>query len=509
MLKKNINNILLFIFILIIRSPGFFNISTDSDFVTYILVANYYANHQELYSNIIEVKPFFNFFPYILIILLFGKNFLLIQLFGSIIIFFICTMTIKIFELVIGQKNYLIGYIFSYYTTYLVAAGLDFQPQLTATFFYILSLFLFIKLNYKINIKLLILGFFLGCAALTRQNFIISALILTIIIPIILNNKKNFFFKNYLKNFTIISLGGIVSFIIFFVPFAKDDFIRVFQLIFISPSAVLTNTNIIVSSIYLIGHSLWLYELNLKSIPSILYYLMSLLGYIFLIRKRYENIFILNLFFLSALLGVILTNLAHNQHMIQVAPFLCIYFIYFIEKIYKNKFLNNGILLIFFLSTIFFLLTDFHNKKNNVKTEAFNWIFKYLRENLQKDEIIYINGISNNLYLLLDRYPPISIAHQSNIDKNNFLKSIYGKEFGSFFFYGKIYEIEPYYIILDKNLESFFSEHLDLKKIKEFNKKYSLIKTFKSSNTKYDRLFRNKYRKTLHQNTTIYFYKKN
>jgi hypothetical protein len=500
--------IFLFFFITLIRSPGFFNISTDSDFATYILVSNSYVHQLGLYDNIIEAKPFFNFFPYILVISLFGKNFFLIQLFGAIIIFSTCCIIIKIYQLLFNQKNYLIGYIYSFYTTYLVSAGLDFQPQLTGTFFYILALFLFLKLNSSINIKNLILGFSLGCAALTRQNFMISALVISIIFPVIFDERKINFLKKYLKNFTLISLGGVISFIIFFIPFAMKDFAKIFHIIFFSPSAILTNNNIFISSIYLIGHSLWLYKLDAKSIPSIIYYLISIIGFIYLIRKKEKNIIIFNLFFFSALLGIILTNLAHNQHMIQVAPFLCLYFIYFTEKISKSKTLKKIIFIFFLLFIIIFLIIDINSIKNNSNAKTFAWLFQYLHNNLKKNETIYINGVSNNLYWLIDRYPPISIAHQSNIEKNEFLKSIYGKEFDSSYFYKRIYHIKPNYLILDKELKKFFFNYIDLDDLKKFTSNYTLIKTFETTQTKYERLFRNKYKKTLLLNNAIYLYKK-
>jgi hypothetical protein len=74
-LQKYKQYFILFSFIVISRSPGFFNISTESDFATYILVANSYVSGLGLYNNIIEIKPFLNFLPFILAIFFFGKNF--------------------------------------------------------------------------------------------------------------------------------------------------------------------------------------------------------------------------------------------------------------------------------------------------------------------------------------------------------------------------------------------------------------------------------------------------
>jgi hypothetical protein len=59
-LQKYKQYFILFSFIVISRSPGFFNISTESDFATYILVANSYVSGLGLYNNIIEIKPFLN-----------------------------------------------------------------------------------------------------------------------------------------------------------------------------------------------------------------------------------------------------------------------------------------------------------------------------------------------------------------------------------------------------------------------------------------------------------------
>jgi len=502
-LQKYKQYFILFSFIVISRSPGFFNISTESDFATYILVANSYVSGLGLYNNIIEIKPFLNFLPFILAIFFFGKNFFLIQFLGAVTIFFTCCILIKIYEKLFAKKNYIIGYIYSFYTTYLVSAGLDFQPQLIAVFFYLLALFIFLEPNINVNKRSFFLGFCLGCAALTRQNFMICALIINIILPIILHKKEINFFKKYFTSFLLISLGGVISLIIFFIPFAIKDFANIFNLIFIAPSYFLSKDNIIIGLIHTIGYSLWLYKFDIKIIPSLIYYLISFLGFVYCNKNKY---LIFNLFFISSFFGIILTNEGNNQHLIQVAPFLSCYFIYFIKKILNQNF-EKKLFLFFLICLIFFFYKDINNQEINHKLTTFNSLHKYLSNNLQNNDSIYINGVSNNLYWLIDKYPPISIAHYTNIDKNELLIRTYGEGFDSIFFYKKIYEIQPSYIILEKDLESFFSNYLSFNEIQNFRKKYFLIKTFKNTNAKYERLFRNKYSKTL-INTQIYLYKK-
>jgi hypothetical protein len=126
------------------------------------LVANSYVSGLGLYNNIIEIKPFLNFLPFILAIFFFGKNFLLIQFLGAVTIFCTCYILIKIYEKLFAKKIYIIGYIYSFYTTYLVSAGLDFQPQLIAVFFYLLALFIFLEPNINVNKRSFFLGFFLS-----------------------------------------------------------------------------------------------------------------------------------------------------------------------------------------------------------------------------------------------------------------------------------------------------------------------------------------------------------
>ena len=503
----------LLIFIIIIRSPGFFNTSSDSDFATYILVANSYVNNLGLYNNIIEAKPFLTFFPYIFAISLFGKNFLIIQLFGAIIIFITCLMIIKIYQLLFAQKNYLIGYIYSFYTTYLVNHGMDFQNQITATLFYVLGLFVFLKLN--VQKKSILLGFFLGCSALTRQNFIVSSLLLTMLLPTISNKKEKFLFRNYITNFILITLGGLISILLFFIPFAKEDLKNIFNLIFYSPSDLFIRENLIVSQFYLFGHGLNLYKLEFKILPSFIYYILAFLGFIILLKNKEKKVRILNLFFFSSLIGVMLTNIVNNQHLIQISPFISLYFCYYINliiKILSNKkyYFYVKYALIFILCLFLFILfsNEINNKQKLESQKIFNSLYDYLSKNLKEMDTIYINGISNNLYWFLDIYPPISIAHQSNIDKNSYLEKIYGKEFNSNYFYQKIINEEPNYLILNKYLDNFFMNHVNLIDINNFKMKYILISKFQNNKTEFERLFRNKYKKTIVENKIIYFYKK-
>ena len=162
----------------------------------------------------------------------------------------------------------------------------------------------------------------------------------------------------------------------------------------------------------------------------------------------------------------------------------------------------------FLIFLIFFFYKDINNQEIKNKITTFNALFKYLNINLQNNDTIYINGVSNNLYWLIDKYPPISIAHYTNIDKNNLLIKTYGKGFDSSFFYKELYKLQPNYIILEKDLGSFFSKYLNSNEIKNFSKKYILIETFENSQVQYVRLFRNKYNKSLKINEKIFLYKK-
>jgi len=355
----------------------------------------------------------------------------------------------------------------------------------------------------------------LGCSALTRQNFMISSLLLTIILPIISHEKKNTLVSNYLTNLSLITLGGLISILLFFIPFAKDDLKNIFNLIFYTPRDLFERENLIISQFYLIGHGLNLYELEFKILPSFIYFILASLGFIFLLKTTEKKVRTLNLFFFSSLAGVILTNVGNSQHLIQVSPFTSLYFCYYINfaiKILSNKkyyfYIKN--ISIFILCSFLFVLfsNQINNKPKFDSQKIFNSLYDYLSKNLKKNDTIYINGISNNLYWFLDIYPPISIAHQSNIDKNSYLEKIYGKEFNSRFFYQKIINEKPNYLILNKNLENFFINHINSDDIKKFKEKYILVNKFHKDEIKYERLFRNNYKKSIVENKITYLYKK-
>ena len=158
----------------------------------------------------------------------------------------------------------------------------------------------------------------------------ISALIINIILPIIVHKKEINFFRKYFKSFLLISLGGACSLIIFFMPFAINNFANMFNYIFIAPSYFMSKDNFMIGFINSIGYSLWLYKLDIKIVPSAIYYLISSLGFIYLINNK--KILIFNLFFLSSLFGIILTNQDNNQHLIQIAPFLSLFFFILYKK---------------------------------------------------------------------------------------------------------------------------------------------------------------------------------
>jgi hypothetical protein len=311
-------------------------------------------------------------------------------------------------------------------------------------------------------------------------------------------------------------LGGLISILLFFIPFAKDDLKNIFNLIFYAPRDLYERENLIVSQIYLIGHGLNLYKLEFKILPSFIYYIYTFLGFIFLLKSNEKKVRILNLFFFSSLTGVILTNIGNSQHLIQISPFASIYCCYCINltiKILYNKkyyfYIKNIFILVLYLFIFILFSNEINNKQKLDSQKIFNSLYDYLSKNLKEKETIYINGISNNLYWFFDIYPPISIAHQSNIDKNSYLEKIYGKEFNSTYFYQKIINEKPNYLILNKNLENFFINHINLDDIKKFKKKYILVNKFYNDEIEYERLFRNNYKKTKVQNKITYLYKKN
>ena len=498
--------IFLLFFSLILRSAFFFTEYLSDDEASYIIMAQSIIDGNFIYDTFKEAKPPIAFFPFYFSILFFGKNIFFIRFLSFLIIFFISFLILLISSKILKKFTLLPSILFILYSSLLVDGGLSLETHHVSLIFFLISLIFF-------NKNFFLVGIFLSLAFFTRQNYAITTFFICIFYLFFFN--KNF--KEKMYDCLKVASGFFLVFLIIIIPFYIYKKLDLFFInIFLAPMQLAGHNNLIVSTIYLIGRSLNLYYLEYKIIPSFIFFVSSFFGFFimqnFKKKKPKENresfnfFSIINFYFYSALLSVIFTNIAHNQHLLQISPFLCIFSVFFILKILENKSVNY---LVFFLiifivfSTLQF--TRWDRNEYYIISKYYDDLRKFLIKNIKNSDNIFIYDLPNILYWSLGKYPPVPFAHQTTLIKNDYLHVLDDNNHNSSFYLNKIFNDKKVNYLILGNKISHYKEYFDLNTGSNINiNQYKLLKTY-GPYFEYTRLFRERYTISKHE-YNIYIY---
>lgn len=490
--SRNYQIVLFLLFVIFfIRSPFFFTDVFNWDESTYIIIGQWIADGFAPYVNRTEVKPPLLGYLYAFVVYLSGNQLFFIRVFNLILVLISLYFIIKIFTKYTNRNNYYIiisSFIFA--STYIIEDSLALLSEHFASTFLIIAFYYLIKRsNARHYFKI---GFFLGCAALTRSNLAILPIFYFFYLYFLL--LKNSPLKNKYLGFYILG-GSIIFALTFLQSILNNNILHVLSSIIISGMSMAENApNSLLGAIYYMFF--WksdIFDLvSLQGPFRLFFWGGSLCSFIIILIKNFRIFSDLLIFFILILISIIVGSRATAHYLILLLPFCSIFFsIFVLDFLYKKKFFHT----IYAISLMLCILISFAEYKKIVKNYAakktlYNGPAFQVVDFIQatedyKNQDIYIYK-RHIVYWLLKKNPPTDISHPSDIFKE-FLYKGWGKgNSNKKIEMNKILEKKPKYLILNKKKENFFLQFYSMDEYKNIStlRNYKLKKTIEYKNDK-------------------------
>ena len=483
---------LIFFFTILMRLPYFSgHISGDED--TYIILGNWISKGGLPEVGLSDGKPATPFFIYAAIISIFGKSIIFFRLVASVFVSLASILIYLISKNYYSKNSAFISAIFySFLASYIIGNDVlqAFFTDHIAVFLILLSFYFLNKPSDKYK-NFLIFGFLIGLSAQTRPNLIIVA-IFSIFIPFFINKNK----KKIIEIFLII-LGGIISILPIFIIYSNNNHLtELYNSSIVAPMDYakdpVSNSRLITFLKFIFnGLNLNLFYQKdflsiIKVIISIYFFIISLIGFLlkfkntnFINHLKNKKFFLLNYFLIFIFLSLVLANKDYPHHLIQISPFVIIYFIWFHEK-YFSKNYNYFVTIVITIFCITLILNRCITiSKHYLKTKDFNTGTCYIVKN-------YLDKINYNknhnfyafdcliLYVLYDKFPLDGLANPYYFSKNSYRHNILDSNLE------KVFSEKTDYVITNTKypLERIINKYTNWSQEKkfEFNLKYTLIK---------------------------------
>jgi hypothetical protein len=455
---------------IIIRVP-FSNISFTGDFATHLIISEWILNGNLPYIEYKDFKPPILYLFSTIISFLSNKSFLLINFYCSIVIALNTYLIFTLSNNFTNLKNSFFGsLIYIFYTAYLASSGEQFPNPHLSNLFVLLS-FIFL-LKDKGENKYFWIGVFLGMACMIRQNLIFIPFFVGIYI--FLNSTNYPKFRSSLKNIFLFICGGVLVYIILLIPYFLNGYTETFiKETILNPLTfqgdhLTTRLDLTAQLIRNILH-IYNYDPNwLKFFNSVSFWLLItiiFIKFIFeqIIKKR-NNIFNFKFvsivtYILAISLSIIITFKPLSHYIIQVLPFLIIFFLYCIGQKKFSQIIKINLFIFFTLSSInmFYSYIDYIKSNKSISNTSTYIVAEYLQNNLSKNDKIYIFQPSI-VYWIIDKFPIQESAHYSDIFKDSILKSRYGNHHNRIFEFESIVRENPKYLVFSANFD--FEEFL-------------------------------------------------
>lgn len=214
-LKSRTVLLVLFLVAFFIRFPFFFRDYIDRDESTFILLGQSWANGNLPYTELWDLKPPVIYLFFAIIIKFFGKSFIAIRLFGTIVVAVIAFFGFKIGKGISSKKIAFWAALFCVLLLSLFGSLQGVMSEHISMLFFVPGLYLFI--NPRKKYFFLFSGFLMGLAIMTKLNLAYAILFLGLYYLYDSYAKKQFG-KGFMGMFL---LGiGVVSVILFtFLPY--------------------------------------------------------------------------------------------------------------------------------------------------------------------------------------------------------------------------------------------------------------------------------------------------
>ena len=421
--------IFIILFTLIIRVQSF-NHVIHVDEPTYLVVANNMIHGDILYVDTYDNKAPGLFLYYFIAVLFFNSLFW-IRFLGSLLIAIIAIIIFFVVEKLFKLENVkyqLIPYFASF--IYIILSCIHswnywINPEELIAFYSSLALLIILS-NKKISV--LLSSFILGLSFITKYSAGFDYLIFSVIWFIIqIKIYKNYKIDFYIKNIFLSIIAFIFPTIVIFLWYI---FIGHINDLFNMLNNVLFNYGIKKTFSFFVLMSFTLVK------EFHIFIILSIIGLIFIMKKKYNLILIILLSWtLSSLISIYSTGRPFLYYWFQIWPVVSILasfsFLFFKQFFIDKNNYNN--LMIIFLLLIFIYLRIYNIERWNSKEDLFT-IKDYLSDKLTAKDNFYVKKQPNNigfqiLYFLLNKKPPFKEVHEgqdlkTDLFNNNKLKYI-------------------------------------------------------------------------------------
>src|SRR6056297_1383454 len=299
--------LILVVLAIIIRFPFFFRDYIDRDESTFIIMGQSWANGHLPYTQLWDLKPPMAFLFFAIIIKIFGKSFIAIRLFGSLIVALTALFTYGIAAKITSKKIAFWVAIFCVFFQSLFGSLQGVMSEHICTFFFVAGLYiLFLKDDQK---WFFTSGLLLGLSVMTKLNMAYPVLSLGLYF-LYEGFRKKQIFKN-IVNLFFMGIGFFVTIAFTILPYYLQGDIQIcWESIFEAPLA------------YSEGkfHSPW------RTLPYVgtIAILLGTGFYLKLIDWKSKKIQLLTVVVVGILISYVQAGKVNGHYLIQLYPFILI-----------------------------------------------------------------------------------------------------------------------------------------------------------------------------------------
>lgn len=399
--------LILFLVAFFIRFPFFFRDYVDRDESTFIIMAQSWVNGHLPYTKLWDLKPPITFLFFAVIIKIFGKSFIAIRLFGTLLVALTALFTYGMTTKITSKKVAFWVALFCVFFQSLFGSLQGVMSEHICTFFFTVGAYLLLTKDH--GKWYFLTGLFFGLSIMSKLNMAYPVLGLGIYF--LWEGFTHKRLKANLKNLTLMGLGVIGTIALTALPYYFEGKTQIWwQSIFEAPLAYSDSQ----------------FHSPLKSLPFIL---ASTLFFYFAYRKELVNfkskpIQILLIIFSGVMLSFVQAGKVNGHYLIQVYPFILILFGIAISKFVPHKKVFKPLVAVLLLLIPMEAYLEYVNiAKNKIeKGSFFNGegidVPSYIEANSLEIKNIFFTEYHIGYWVLGVDPPTTAATHPSNITRD-------------------------------------------------------------------------------------------
>ena len=301
--------LILFLVAFFIRFPFFFRDYIDRDESTFIIMGQSWVDGHLPYTQLWDLKPPVTFLFFAVIIKLFGKSFIAIRFFGSLLVALTGLFTYLIGKDFTSKKIAFWSSIFCVVFESLFGSLQGVMSEHICTFFFVVGVYILFR--KKTGYWIFIAGIFFGLSFMSKLNMIYP--LLTLSLYLLWEGFRTKQFWNSFKNLTLMGIATILVIALNVLPYYLEGIpLLCWQSIVEAPMA----------------YSSGKFHSPLKTLP----YILVILGLFFIgfrtktIDYKSRDIQILTAVVVGILLSYVQAGKVNGHYLIQLYPFILIPF---------------------------------------------------------------------------------------------------------------------------------------------------------------------------------------